>query len=468
MKTTKLTKTIADSARPIGKRYTIWDAELTGFALRVSATGARSWIIKYRADGGGRKAPLRWLTLGGYPALNATDARKKAEKDLAAVKLGRDPAGDLAAKRREMTVAQLIDFYEEEGCVVQRGIRQGEPMKPMTKAYTVARLRHHVVPLLGKRRASEITEGDIETFSRAVAKGKTAREEGKGRKKVRVRGGPGAARKVVRDLSAVFSFAGRHRVVTTNPVEKASVRKTDNKRDRFLSLGEVKQLGEALEKLEQEGVNRKATNITRLWALSGCRRNEIAGLKWTEVDFERGLLIFDDTKTGRSIRPLGAAAVSLLEALHAEAEATGKPTPIYVFPAERGDGFYSGTKKVWPEVVKRAELPGVIPHTLRHTIGGTAGSAGEALLMIGAILGHVNARSTAIYAHVSHDPARLAADRVTAGIAKALNNGGKPSKEYVQPADMGRIIGALQDGRSLPPELVEALATFARVRSTDG
>lgn len=57
----------------------------------------------------------------------------------------------------------------------QRGIRQGEPMKPMTKAYTMARLRHHVVPLLGKRRASEITEGDIETFSRAVGKGKTAR-----------------------------------------------------------------------------------------------------------------------------------------------------------------------------------------------------------------------------------------------------------------------------------------------------
>src|SRR5262249_9012264 len=140
-------------------------------------------------------------------------------------------------------------------------------------------------------------------------------------------------------------------------------------------------LGEALEKLEEEGVNRKATNITRLWALSGCRRNEIAGLKWTEVDFERGLLIFDDTKTGRSIRPLGAAAVSLLEALHVEAGAADKPAPTYVFPAERGDGFYSGTKKVWPEVVKRAELPGVTPHTLRHTIGGTAGSAGEALLM---------------------------------------------------------------------------------------
>lgn len=419
-KTLKLTKAAADSAQPKGVRHTIWDSELAGFGLRVTSTGARSWVIKYRAEGGGRRAPLRWLTLGSYPLLPAEDARKKAKKTLAAIELGMDPAGDLAAKRREMTVAQLIDFYEKEGCFVQRGIRQGEPMKPLTKAFTMARLRHHVVPLLGKRRASEITEGDIETFSRAVANGKTAREEGEGRKKVRVRGGAGAARKVVRDLSAVFSFAGRHRIVSANPVERASVRKTDNKRVRFLSLEEVKRLGDALDSLEAEGLNCKAINIARLWALSGCRRNEIAGLKWTEVDFERGLLVFDDSKTGRSIRPLGAAAVSLLEALRTEAEEGA----TYVFPAERGNGFYGGTKRIWPLVVNRAQLPGVTPHTLRHTIGGTAGSAGEALLMIGAILGHANARSTAIYAHVAHDPARLAADRITAGIAKAL---GRPS-----------------------------------------
>jgi hypothetical protein len=49
-----------------------------------------------------------------------------------------------------------------------------------------------------------------------------------------------------------------------------------------------------------------------------------------------------------------------------------------------------------------------------------AGSAGEAFLMIGAILGHSNARSTQIYTHVSYDPARLAADRGTAPIAAAM------------------------------------------------
>lgn len=406
----------ADAARPREARYVIWDAELSGFGLRVAPTGARSWIASYRA-GGGRKAPQRLMTLGTYPKVGAPAARSAASKVLAAAALGHDPAGDRMAKRREMTVTDLVDLYETDGCFIQRGIRQGEPMKATTKAYTMARLRHHVVPLLGTKRVSEVTEGDIERFAREVARGKTAKDEKVGkRKRIIVRGGEGAARKVVRDLSAVYSFAQRQRIVRSNPVATASVRKTDNRRERFLSLGEVKRLGAALETVETDGANPMAVNQARLWALTGCRRNEIAGLKWKEVDFERGLLILGDTKTGRSVRPIGAAALAMLKSLHAEAEKKA----VFVFPAVRGEGFYVGTKRVWPEVVKKANLEGVTPHTLRHTIGSAAASAGEALLMIGSILGHTNARSTQIYAHVAHDPAKLAADRVTAPLAEAL------------------------------------------------
>jgi site-specific recombinase XerD len=67
------------------------------------------------------------------------------------------------------------------------------------------------------------------------------------RVRIIVRGGEGAARKVVRDLSAVFAFAMRRRIVTANPVATASVRKTDEKRTRFLSLHEVQRLGDALD-----------------------------------------------------------------------------------------------------------------------------------------------------------------------------------------------------------------------------
>src|SRR3546814_16681643 len=79
--------------------------------------------------------------------------------------------------------------------------------------------------------------------------------------------------------------------------------------------------------------------------------------------------------------------------------------------------------------MKKAELEGVTPHTLRHTLGSAAASAGEALLMVGSILGHSNARSTQIYAHVAHDPARSAADRVTGPLADALGLGAYRSEE---------------------------------------
>lgn len=171
-----------------------------------------------------------------------------------------------------------------------------------------------------------------------------------------------------------------------------------------------------MDELEKEGVNPKAVNIARLWALTGCRRNEVAGLRWSEVDLEMGMLILQDTKTGASRRPLGAAAVTLLHSLRQDVDRL----PEFVFPAERGEGFYQGTKRVWATAIKKADLPGITPHVLRHTLGSTAASSGEGLLMVGALLGHKNARSTQIYAHIGHDPARLAADRVSAPLAIAL------------------------------------------------
>ena len=415
-----LTKREVDSAEVRPERYHVWDTKLAGFGLRVEKSGTKSFVVRYRTNGGGRSAPRRFITVGRFGPLTVEEARRQARALLGAVAIGDDPAGERQLKRKEMTIAGLINLYEGEGCFVQRGVRQGEPMRARTKAYTIARLRHHVLPLLGHKRVSEIGAAEIERFVRDVGAGKTARDEKIGpRKRIIVRGGEGAARKVVRDLSAVFSFAARRGILQQNPVERAAIRKSDNRRERFLTLDEVSRLGQAFVELEIGGANPKAIAIAHLWALTGCRRDEIAGLRWREVDLERGMLVLADTKTGKSIRPLGAAAIALLQGI------TRNPGSEFVFPAEVGDGHYQGTKRLWGKVVRKAEIPGVTPHTLRHTMGSTAVSFGEALALTGAILGHTNPRSTAIYAHVQYDPSRRAADRVTRRIADAL--AGTPS-----------------------------------------
>lgn len=413
-----LTKRVVDAIEADGTRFRVWDKELPGFGIRVERSGAKFFVAKYRTNGGGRSAGQRVLTIGRYGPLTVDEARKLAKVKLGSAAAGADPSAELKAKRREMTVKALIDFYEKTGCVIQRGKRQGQPMKSRTKQYTLDRLRNHVVPLLGQKRAPELNAGDIEQLAADITAGKTARDEKVGpRKRIIVRGGPGAARKVVRDISAVFSFAMRHEIMHRNPCDKAAVRKTDNQNEVFLTLQEVVRLGAALLVLEEEGVNPKAVNIARLWALTGCRREEIAGLRKAEVNLVEAQFEFGDSKTGKSIRPLGAAAVELLERLLAEGEGNDS---AFVFPAERGDRYYQGTKSVWQRAVAKAELTNVTPHTLRHTIGSTAITAGETMAMTGAILGHTNPRSTAIYAHVQRDPSRRAANRVSKKIADAL------------------------------------------------
>lgn len=410
-----LTKRVADAALPGPKRYDVWDSRLAGFGLRVEPSGAKTFIIRYRADGGGRTAPRRFIAVGRFGALTVEEARKRARTLLGAAAKGEDPAEERQAKRRELTIAALISLYEKEGCFIQRGIRQGHPMKERTKAYTLARLKHHVVPLLGHKRVSEIGAGDIERFVRDVEAGKTAKDQKIGpRKRIVVRGGAGAARKVVRDLSAVFSFARRREIISGNPCDRAAVRKSDNRRDRFLTLAEVRRLGAAFDIIESEGANPKAVTIARLWALTGCRRDEIAALRWEEVDLEHGFLRFAESKTGKSVRPLGLAAIALLRGIRQSSDSQ------FVFPAEWGDGHYQGTKRYWGKVTKLANLPRVTPHTLRHTMGSTAVSIGEALALTGAILGHANLRSTAIYAHVQNDPSKRAVERVSKKIATAL------------------------------------------------
>jgi integrase len=408
----KLTKRVVDAAEPKAKPYDLWDGELSGFGLRVGTSGTKTFIIRYRANGGGRNAPRRFMVVGRHGTLSADQARTNARKLLASATSGADPAAERSNKRKEMTIAELLERYAHEGT---------DNLKPLTKTYTLARLRNHVLPLLGSRKVTEITTGDVEGMGRAIANGKTRKDEKVGvRARVIVRGGGGAAAKVVRDLSAVFTFAKRHNIVTTNPCEGAH-RRADDARDVFLSDEQLGRLGSALEQVAADGANAMAVNIIRLLAVTGCRRNEIAGLRWSEVDFDHACLRLADSKTGKSTRQLGESALAVLHSL------THSDDSEYVFPASTGTSHYQGIKRVWKRVCEIAELSNVTLHTLRHTLASSAVSNGETLAMTGALLGHSNARSTSRYAHIAHNPAKQAMDRVSKHVDDAMRGTSPPS-----------------------------------------
>lgn len=408
--TKRITKLMVDAVELKSKRYEIWDGELSGFGLRISPSGNKTYILRYRPDGGGRSAPKRFLTIGKHGILSPEQARAKAKKILGAVLNGDDPANHLKSRRMELNFLSLVDLYECEGM---------NHLKERTKQYTLARIRNHAIQLLGNRKITDIGIRDIERMIDQVSVGKTARTiNGGSRNQSIFRGGPGAAAKVTRDLSAMFSFAIREELLTVNPCLGARKPK-DGKRDRYLSIDEIKRLGAALETVEHAGSNKMATDIIRLLLFTGCRRDEIAGLKWNEVDFEFGCLRLEKTKTGKSVRPLGVPALALLK------QQSKLPDSDFVFPSLGGthqrQGFYQGTKRVWDKVRNLAKLEGVVIHTFRHTMGSAAVSAGESIAITGAILGHVNSRSTDIYAHVAENPARKAADRVSTVISDALS-----------------------------------------------
>lgn len=164
----RLTQTIAAAAAKQERRYEIWDTELAGFGLRVEASGRKSFIVRYRANGGGRSAPRRFMTIARYGVLTVAEARVEAKKILGSAAKGDDPAHEKHALRRQMTMTALIDAYEREGC---------DSLKERTRRYTLARLRHHVVPLLGNRKIGEIRVADIERLVRDVTARKTAKDE---------------------------------------------------------------------------------------------------------------------------------------------------------------------------------------------------------------------------------------------------------------------------------------------------
>jgi site-specific recombinase XerD len=93
----------------------------------------------------------------------------------------------------------------------------------------------------------------------------------------------------------------------------------------------------------------------------------------------------------------------------------------FVFPASNGDSHFQGTERIWAKVKERAGFPNLRLHDLRHSFASMGLARGDALPVIGAILGHADVNTTKRYAHLADDPVKFAADNIARTIQAALS-----------------------------------------------
>jgi len=275
-----------------------------------------------------------------------------------------------------------------------------------------SRIETHIKPLLGDRFVRTLKVVDIEGMQSDIVAGKTAKPRGKGRGGAAT-GGPGVASRALSTLQSILGHAARLDKIKTHP-SKGARKLAGKKRQRRLSVAEIRKLGMAMRHAERNGENSTALAIVRLLLLTGFRVSEGQGMRREWVHPEGGYISFADTKSDAQIRAIGPAAVQLLQI-----QPVRKGSP-YVFPSDAGDGHYTAAKACLDRLCASVGIDRVTPHTLRHTFGSVAGDLGFSELTIRALLGHAAQSVTQGYVHID-EALKLAVTRTCGEIASLLS-----------------------------------------------
>lgn len=401
----KLTTKIIEEFDNKGKDTILWDVSPKGFGVRFYAKGKIAFIVQTRI-GSGRGAKIRKLTIGTYPTIGVAFARKEALTAIAEMQSGTDLveeereriAAEAAARAAELTVSEVCANWLETDAKRSRmrGPRFGTLRDPKNVQFNAYQIKRHIDPTIGGIKITELTSKDVARMRDDISAGKTAADvKTKKHGRARVTGGEGTAGKVVRTLKTILSYAVREELIDKNPASGVRIAPS-RKIERYLTQEEQARLEKVLSLMEKESKYQKGCAIIRVLMLTGCRRNEIESLKWSEVDFERGFVSFEKSKTGAKVIPFSKAALDIIEA---------QPRLLscdYVFPSLKINDWYKGLQKVWYEVRRQAKIEDVRLHDLRHNFASILASNGASLPMIGAMLGHTQAETTARYAHLTN------------------------------------------------------------------
>jgi integrase len=264
---------IAALALPAGKsEHFEWDPDLPGFGLRLRGTSKR-WVIQYRVNSRQRRE-----SLGDIRRVELAAARKIARQRFAKVELGVDPA--VQRKAHALTLRAVITRYLEA---------RRPALRPSSYRNVTRYLERDWSPLHGWALA-DITRADVAARLQELSK----------------RGRVTASR-ARETLSALFAWSMREGLCEANPVNATNDPSAGMQpRERVLSDDELRAIWNACR-------DDAAGRLVRLLLLTGCRRDELGALQWSELAGDVLTIPGTRTKNGRTLTlPLPTAAVELI------------------------------------------------------------------------------------------------------------------------------------------------------------
>jgi len=293
-----------NSKLPAAKNDLIrFDAKLPGFGVRVRRLDrgkiARSYVYQYKVGGAHHRTRL-----GHVGGITAKQARELAQGYVIKLKSGINPAEEqraMQARSTAPTLNKVVDQYPPAMAAVRR-------------ENTLRSARQYLrgwQEKFGDRQLDEITPREAAAYLATIA-------------------GAAAANRACISLSALYVWARKRHLCSSNPVSDAEKRKQNDPRDRVLSDKEVIALWQATDG------DQDYEQVIRLILLTGCRRNEIAQLRWSEVDLDAGTILISKERSKNRIAHL----VPLVE--EAKAILQGRPRAgDNVFGAGRGFNSFS-------------------------------------------------------------------------------------------------------------------------------
>src|SRR3954454_6680254 len=262
----KLTKSAIDSVATPNSDIVYWDAGCPGFGLKVTPKGRKVFIVLYRTAGAGSK--LRKYTLGPYGRLTLHQARIGVQNVFAAKLEGRDPAAEKREAKRRVVADRVEDLLE--AFIAQRLSRNRSVAE-------ISRLlrREEGKPWAG-RSIHELTKRDVVEVVSAIEQ----------------RGAPGAANKTLKSIKTFLRWCVGQAILDRSPAEGVPLPAKEVARDRVLDDVELAQVILATRK-----IGGPYGSIVELLALTGQRREEVAGLTWQELDLEQRVWIIPKART---------------------------------------------------------------------------------------------------------------------------------------------------------------------------